>query len=313
MKFVLFDDSRPAILVGHRVYDIGDLLSALPNWNPREPLLALIESWPELKDHIGQVIERGHPLCLDDVTLRAPLRAPSKILCVAANYREGIADNIGDLEFFHKSPSAIIGPDQTIVMPDVDITILHHELELGVVIGKKTHRATLDDAMESIFGYVIFQDCSARGILQNGKTSFFTLKSWDSFAPIGPAIVTADAIADPHDLKVQMWVNGELRHNYHTSDMAYRIPQIIVEASRVNTLMPGDIISTGCNRQGCGPLQHGDELVQKISGLGTLVNDVFDPLARRWPYGIDVAFAEYVRKPLDQRAQMGPPRIVPSE
>jgi 2-keto-4-pentenoate hydratase/2-oxohepta-3-ene-1,7-dioic acid hydratase in catechol pathway len=194
----------------------------------------------------------------------------------------------------------------------VETTIVHHELELGVVIGRRTRNATLETAMGSVFGYTIFQDVSARGILRNGQMPFFNQKNWDTFAPIGPVITTADEIADPHDLQVRLWANGELRQDYSTSDMAHRIPALIVQASQVNTLMPGDIIATGCNRQGLGPLQAGDEILQEITGIGQLVNRVVDPLGRSWPYGIDIEFAEFVSKPRDQRGALGPPRIVPA-
>lgn len=312
MKFVVFNGGIPGVIFGDRVFSISNILESRSGWTKREPLLCLIEDWVDLRDKIDAAeIGVSNSLPLNEARLEAPLRNPSKILCAAANYLEGIPGNISDLEFFHKSPSAIIGQDEVIVMPDVDITIMHHELELAVVIGTTTRFATEENAMDNVFGYTIFQDCSARGILKNGQTPFFDMKNWDTFAPIGPALVTVDEVPDPHSLSVRLRVNGEIRQDYSTSDMAYKIPQLIVLASKVNTLVPGDIIATGCNRQGCGPLQDGDELLQEISGFGTLRNTVRDPRGRKWPYGIDAGFAEYVRTPREKRDKMGPPRIVP--
>ena len=195
-------------------------------------------------------------------------------------------------------------------MPQVKVTIFHHELELGVVIGQTSKDVPPERAMDNVFGYLIFQDASARGILVNGVMSFFPSKNWDTFAPIGPYLVTADEIPDPHGLQVRLWVNGELRQDYNTGDMAHRIPILISRASEINTLLPGDIIATGCNRQGLGPMQEGDVMVQEIDGLGRMTTPVTDPLKRQWPRGIDAEFAEFVRRPPAQRGKMGPPRIV---
>lgn len=312
MKLAIFNDKTPGVISGDHIVDISHLVGSSPNWCPRDPLLGVIEDWAMLEGSIQAYVAGEEGIPVSTVRLGPPLTRPSKILCAAANFMEGIPGNISDLEFFHKSPSAIIGNDDTIVLPSVETTIVHHELELGIIIGKPTRNATEANAMESVFGYTIFQDVSARGILRNGLMVFFNQKNWDSFAPIGPAIVTADEIDDPHNLQVQLWANGELRQDYNTSDMAHRIPSLIVQASQINTLLPGDIIATGCNRQGLGPLQDGDEIVQAITGLGTLSNRVHDPLGRKWPYGIDAEFADFVSKPREERGKMGPPRIVPA-
>lgn len=312
MKLAVFDSGIPGVIIGDRIVDMTSVLAAGGSWNPRDPLIGAIEDWDTQESAIRAYVESQQGVPLSDVKLRAPLSRPSKILCAAANFKEGIEGNVSDLEFFHKSPSAIIGDGDTITLPAVEVSIVHHELELGVIIGKPTRNATEADAMDAVFGYTIFQDGSARGILRNGLMVFFNQKNWDSFAPIGPAIVTADEIDDPHNLQVRLWANGELRQDYNTSDMAHRIPNLIAQASQINTLMPGDIIATGCNRQGLGPLQEGDEIVQEIDGIGRLTNFVTDPWRRTWPYGIDAEFADFVSLPREQRGKMGAPRIVPA-
>lgn len=312
MKLALFDDFRPGVITADGIVDISDAVADINGCGAQALMEALIANWEDYRPKLRAFVAGGDARPLESVRLRQPLPRPSKILCAAANYKEGIEGNISDLEFFHKSPSAIIGDGEAMVLPDVDLTIVHHELELGVVIGKTCSNVPIDEAMDYVFGYTIVQDGSARGRLLNGKISFFTQKNWDTFAPIGPAITTADEIADPHDLQVRLWANGELRQDYNTSDMAHRIPTLIAEASTYNTLVPGDIIATGCNRQGLGPMQDGDEVVQQITGLGVLRTRVSDPRKRRWPAGIDIEFADFVTKPREKRGAIGAPRMVPA-
>jgi 2-keto-4-pentenoate hydratase/2-oxohepta-3-ene-1,7-dioic acid hydratase in catechol pathway len=312
MKLAFFNDFIPGAIKGDRIVDISthiDLPAACP---PQQRIEWLIENWSLKGPMLERFVSDAPGLATAEVRLRAPLPRPSKLLCAAANYLEGVAGNYSDLEFFLKSPSAIIGDGDTMVLPDVETVIVHHELELAIVIGKGGANISEADAMDHVFGYTILQDGSARGVMLNNTQSFFTQKCWDTFAPLGPLIVTADEIADPHDLQVKLWANGELRQDYSTSDMAHRIPVLISQASRYNALAAGDIIAAGCNRQGLGPLQDGDIIIQEISGIGRLTTHVTDPLHRRWPYGIDVEFAEYVRKPRVERGAQRPPRIVPA-
>lgn len=312
MKLTFYDDFIPGVVKGERIVDIGGLIGLPPVCPPQQRMEWLIENWTAQRPAIERHVAATEGVPVASVRLRAPLPRPSKILCAAANYMEGIPGNISDLEFFHKSPSAVIGDGDAMVLPDADVTIVHHELELAVVIGTTCSNVSEAEAMDQVFGYTIIQDGSARGILLNGAMSFFPMKNWDTFAPMGPVIVTADEIADPHDLQVRLWANGELRQDYNTSDMAHRIPALISQASRYNTLVPGDVIATGCNRQGLGPMQQGDLFVQEIDGIGRLTTPVTDPRRRSWPHGIDIAFAEYVRTPRAERGKMGPPRIAPA-
>jgi 2-keto-4-pentenoate hydratase/2-oxohepta-3-ene-1,7-dioic acid hydratase in catechol pathway len=312
MKLALFNDYIPAVVRYNEIVSIAEVVRPLSHGEPAELMNRLIARWGDYREAIEAYVAIAPGVPAGSVRLRAPTPRPSKIMCAAANYLEGIPGNISDLEFFHKSPSAIIGDGDTLMLPQVELTIVHHELELGVVMGRAARSVSEDEALDHVFGYLIFQDGSARGLLSNGQLSFFLMKNWDTFAPLGPWLVTADEIPDPHDLRVRLWANGELRQDYSTDDMAYRVPELIARLSAINTLLPGDIIATGCNRQGLGPLQHGDMIVQEISGLGKLTTHVEDPMKRSWPYGVDIEFAEFVRKPRAQRGPMGPPRIVPA-
>jgi 2-keto-4-pentenoate hydratase/2-oxohepta-3-ene-1,7-dioic acid hydratase in catechol pathway len=136
--------------------------------------------------------------------------------------------------------------------------------------------------MGHVFGYMNFIDGSARGLPPPGNT-FYQGKSRETFAPIGPYIVTADEIADPHRLQVKLWVNGTLKQNFNTSDMAHRIPRCIEFVSALHTLEPGDILATGTNHRGLSAFQDGDTIEIETEGLGRLRVKVRDELKRTWP------------------------------
>jgi len=167
------------------------------------------------------------------------------------------------------------------VLPDVPATIFEGEAELGVVIGKRATRVAASDAMRHVFGYVNFIDGSARGLPPAGNT-FFQMKSRDTFAPIGPFLVTADEIRDPHRLQIRLWVNGALKQNFNTSDMAHKIPRCIEWLSAIHTLEPGDLLASGTNHRGLSAFQDGDLVELETEGLGRLRIHVRDELQRSW-------------------------------
>jgi 2-keto-4-pentenoate hydratase/2-oxohepta-3-ene-1,7-dioic acid hydratase in catechol pathway len=135
--------------------------------------------------------------------------------------------------------------------------------------------------MSYIFGYMNFIDGSARGLPPSGNT-FYQMKSRDTFAPIGPYIVTADEVRNPDNLKVQLWVNGQLKQDFNTSDMAHKIPRCIEWVTSIHALEPGDILATGTNHRGLSGFQNGDVIELEVEGLGRLRFDVRDDLKRTW-------------------------------
>ena len=193
---------------------------------------------------------------------------PSKIICAAVNYLEFGKREAADLDAFLKSPSGIIGSGDTCTLPPVKATIFHHERELALVIGTTATKVGQDEAMSYIFGYCNFLDMSARGLMPNNRNSFFVGKRWDTFAPMGPALVTADEIPDPDVLRIRLWNNDEPRHDFPTSDMARGISELVSEYSKVTTLEPGDLIATGVNHQQMGAVQDGDVIRMEIAELG---------------------------------------------
>ena len=296
MKLVLYNDYRPGILRDDSVVDISGAVAHLPSGSPQELVQSIIQHYTALRPELERLGAKGSGVPLSSVRLRPPLPRPRKILCAIGNYREGTDREPQPLDFFLKSPEAVVGPGDTVVLPERQHDIFHHEAELGVVIGEEAHNVKAANAMEYVFGYTAFIDVSARGGIGRPGFNSFLGKSYDTFAPLGPAIVTADAIADPHKLAVHYRVNGQLRHDYNTDDMEHPIPALIEFASSVTTLMPGDIIACGTNHQGLGPLQDGDVGEIEVEGIGRFSINVVDPLKRSWSVGVDETAAARVRE-----------------
>ena len=182
---------------------------------------------------------------------------------------------------FLKSPSTIIGDGETMILPDVPATIFEGEAELAVIIGKHALDVSQAEAKDYIFGYTNFIDGSARGLLPAGNT-FFQMKSRQTYAPIGPIIVTADEVPDPQNLRVQLWNNGVLMQDYNTNDMAHNILRSIEWVSSVQSLEPGDVLAMGTNHRGLNPFMDGDKIEIEIEGLGRLHFGIRDDLKRTW-------------------------------
>ena len=290
MKLVMFDDFKPGVLSGNSVVDISEAVGGIAHLSPQELMAGIIADFDSVRGDIEALVAASDGTPRDTVRFRPPLPKPTQIVAMAANYMESGARQAPALiNAFLKSPNSIIGDGDTIVLPDAPAAIFHHEAELGVVIGREAANVDAADAYDHIFGYVNFIDGSARGL---GNGSFFQGKSWDTFGPVGPCIVTADEIGDPQDLRVRLWVNGRLRQDFSTSDMAYDIPRCIEWASGITTLEPGDILATGTNHQGLGAMQDGDTIELHIDGLDKLTVSVRDDLKREWSREIDRATAD---------------------
>ena len=302
MKLVLFNDYRLGVLQNGNVVDVMASLDGLHFHKPQEMVEGVILGWDQVKPKIEQEIQGKEGVPISDVTLRAPIPRPPKLICAAVNYLEFGQRKPAILDAFLKAPTAVIATGETCELPPVPASIFHHEPELAFVIGKTATKVNQKDALSHVFGYFNFLDMSARGLQGAVGNSFFLGKCWDSFAPMGPALVTADEILEPNNLQVQLWNNGEARHDFPTSDMAHQIPELISEISKVTTLEPGDVIATGVNHQQIGAVQDGDILEMQIENLGPpLVIHIKDPSKREWPRGIDNDFAAMViaAAPLD--------------
>jgi 2-keto-4-pentenoate hydratase/2-oxohepta-3-ene-1,7-dioic acid hydratase in catechol pathway len=282
MKLMYFDDYKLGVVTSDAVVDVSSVVQDIPHTGPHDLINGVIARFGEYRPRLEEAARRGKAVALADVRIRPPLPRPVNIDCMAVNYMEdGTRTEPAPINAFHKSPNAVIGSGDTMVLPDVPATIFEGEAEVAVVIGKRAKDVKAADAMGCVFGYVNFIDGSARGLPPPGNV-FYQMKSRDTFAPIGPYIVTADEIADPHRLQVKLWVNGVLKQNFNTSDMAHKIPRCIEWVSSIHTLEPGDVLATGTNHRGLSAFMDGDVVELESEGLGRLRISVRDALKRTW-------------------------------
>jgi 2-keto-4-pentenoate hydratase/2-oxohepta-3-ene-1,7-dioic acid hydratase in catechol pathway len=198
--------------------------------------------------------------------------APSKVVAIGLNYKDHAAEMNKPLPseplMFMKPSTAVIGPGEAIRIPP-NVGEIHHEAELGVVIGKRASRVSADEAMEHVLGLTCLIDVTARE-LQRKEVQYTRAKGFDTFAPIGPCIAVG---LDPSALEVEGWLNGERKQASNTRQLIFTVPHIIAFVSSVMTLLPGDVIATG-TPSGVGPLKNGDIFTVKIEGIGELSNPV---------------------------------------
>jgi 2-keto-4-pentenoate hydratase/2-oxohepta-3-ene-1,7-dioic acid hydratase in catechol pathway len=282
MRLLFFDDFKLGVLKGDTVVDVSDVVRDIPHTGPGDLMNGLIGRFADYQGRLEAAANQGRGVPVSQVRIRPPLPKPTNIECMAVNYMEdGTRSEPAPINAFHKSPSSIIGDGDTMVLPDVPATIFEGEAEMALVMGKRASNVSPSEAMSYVFGYLNFIDGSARGLPPAGNT-FYQMKSRDTFAPIGPFLVTADEIPDPNKLQVRLWVNGELKQNYNTSDMAHKIPRCLEWITSIHTLEPGDIVATGTNHRGLSAFQNGDLIEIETEGLGRLRFRVQDDLKRTW-------------------------------
>ena len=291
MKLVLFEAeggavARPGLLTERGIVDIS--AAVREGHTSQLTMQGIIDQFDELRPTLEELAQNEPALAEDSVRLRPPLPRPGKILACIANYWEHAQREPRPLNMFLKNSDAVVGPGDTIVLPEFDEPwIFMHEAELALVIKGPAKMVAAADWQSAVFGYTSMIDVSARGEgRRTWKTGSWLGKSFDTFAPIGPCIVTADEIADPNDLHVRFWNDGQLRHNYNTDDMEHRVPDLVAFASTIMTLNSGDVISCGTNHEGLGALQDGETVEIEIGGIGRMSLDVKDPLKREWERGV---------------------------
>jgi 2-keto-4-pentenoate hydratase/2-oxohepta-3-ene-1,7-dioic acid hydratase in catechol pathway len=282
VKILFFDDFKLGVLKGDRVMDVSAAVREVPHTGPHDLVNGVIAAFAQYRERLEEAAAKGQGVPVGQVRIRPPLPRPVNIVAMAVNYMEdGTRSEPAPINAFHKSPGSIVGHGDTMVLPDVPATIFEGEAEVAVVIGRRASHVRAADAMGAVFGYTNFIDGSARGLPPAGNT-FYQMKSRDTFAPIGPWIVTADEIADPHRLQVRLWVNGTLKQNFNTSDMAHKMPRCIEWVTSIHALEPGDILATGTNHRGLSGFQDGDRIELETEGLGRLTLGVRDELKRTW-------------------------------
>ena len=282
MKLLCFNDYRIGVLKGANVVDITPVIQTIPHHGAGDLMNGLIAAFADMRPRIESAVASGSGLPVALVKIRAPLPKPVNIECMAVNYMEdGTRSAPAPINAFHKSPGCVIGHGDTMVLPDMAASVFEGEAELALVIGKRASQVSAARALDHVFGYLNFIDGSARGVVPDSNV-FYQMKSRTTFAPIGPYLVTADEVRDPHKLQVRLWVNGTLRQNFNTDDMAHKIPRCIEWMTAIHDLEPGDILATGTNHRGLSPFMDGDTVELECEGMGRLAIKVRDDLKRTW-------------------------------
>jgi 2-keto-4-pentenoate hydratase/2-oxohepta-3-ene-1,7-dioic acid hydratase in catechol pathway len=278
MKLYTFEVNGPQRIGAEQTGRLVDVQSVASD------MLSLVKAGPEGLAAVQRVLEQAsESIPFEQVRLLAPIPRPGKILCSGLNYRSHVEENPGaklpdEPFFFAKMPSVVIGPGQPMVHPK-RTRQMDYEVEFAVVIGRSMRNVPEVQVMEHLFGYTILHDVSARDV--QFKDSQITLgKNFDTFAPMGPCIVTADEIADPARLRLRSWLNGQLMQDRTNEDWLFPLPRLLASLTEVMTLEPGDVVSTGTPagvgvfRQPPIFLQPGDVVVLEIEGIGRLENPV---------------------------------------
>ena len=269
MKLLIYDDYKFGVLKGDRVADVTGTLQHV-GIKPAQTLMEeIIEDFDFFRPKFEQATANQEGVPLASVKVRPPLPRPHNILCAFANYQDRDQPSTAPLDFFYKGSTGIIGPGDTVEIPDVPEALVHQaEPELGYVIGKKVKHVSAADALDCVFGYLNFVDVSNRAV-PNRRTTFMQ-KGMDTYAPIGPVIVTKDEIADPQNLQVKLWLNGELKQDYNTAAMTHSVAAQIAWLTQYIALMPGDVLACGTHHVGLSPINDGDKVDVEVEGLERL-------------------------------------------
>lgn len=269
MRIARFDGGRIGVVDGDSIVDVTAVCGVDPAEWPAVGPLRLIRDFAALRPAIEAALPSAPRLPLADVRLETPVPWPNKVIAYPVNYhahgREMQATyRATNQGFFLKPSSAVSGPNDPVELPSVPGREVHHESELGIIIGKEVRGLKREDWREAVFGYACLLDMVVRG-----REERVFRKAYDTFCPVGPWIVTADEVPDPANLDMKLWVGDELRQSANTRDLVLDIPGMIETASAVMTLYPGDIIATG-TPEGVGPVVDGDVIRIVIDQVGEM-------------------------------------------
>ena len=285
MKLAVNTEHRIGVVEGDQFYDVTDAVpGAGPAWPPMY-MNRLIAEWAELGPKVAAARKAAQPVALSSMKLLPPNPCPVHVIAAPANYRKHIGE-IGARSvskgrtaeqqgFFMKSTASLVGAGGAIELPRGSTRRFDHESELAVIIGKRARNVPRAEAMDYVFGYSCLMDITMRiepGVAEEERV---TRKSFETFTPLGPWIVTADEVADPHALRNQLWVNGVSKQDANTRDMIVNIPTLIELISSVMTLSPGDVIASG-TPEGVGPIVPGDSIRIGIESVGEMTLSVVE-------------------------------------
>lgn len=269
MKLIRFNGGRIGVVDADRVFDITEVVGEDPQTWPPAGMCRVIRDFTTFVPAIQARVHSGDSVPLASVRLQTPVPWPNKLMAYPVNYhdhaREMASQGLASVQgYFLKSSSSLCGPADHIELPALPGREVHHECEIALIIGKQGRQIAPEHALEHVFGYACLLDMTVRG-----KEERVFRKSYDSFTPVGPWIVTADEVPDPANMQMRLWVNGELRQQANTRDLIVDIAQMVAVASSASTLYPGDLIATG-TPAGVGPVRDGDVVTIEVEHVGRM-------------------------------------------
>ncbi|MEE6442672.1 MULTISPECIES: fumarylacetoacetate hydrolase family protein [Pseudomonas] len=283
MKLAAFGDYRIGVVVGDQVFDVTAVVPAVLNEMPEQRMNWLIQNWGTARELVSSVQRDALPLDMSSLELLPASPFPSHVFAAPANYQKHVGElgvrsvskgrTAREQGFFLKAPGSLVGAGRSIVLPHGSERRFDHESELAVIIGRRARNVPREEAMQYVFGYSCLIDATMRiepGVAEEERSM---RKSFSTFTPLGPYIVTADEIADPQSLGNRLWVNDQLKQDANTRDMIVDIPELIELISSVLTLNPGDVIATG-TPEGVGPFVSGDSVRISIESIGEMTLNV---------------------------------------
>lgn len=290
MKIASFNDHRVGIVEGDTLHDITGLLPQALDSLPAQRINWLIANWEAMAPKLAEARSAGKNLPLASVKLLAANPAPPHVFAAPANYQKHIGElgsravtkggrSAREQGFFLKAPGSVTGAGSAILVPRGSSRRFDHESELAVVIGRGGRNIPRAQAMAHVFGYACLIDATMRIEKDQFEEERSMRKSFETFTPVGPWIVTADEVADPGRLQNRLWVNGELKQQANTSDMIVGVAELIELVSSVLAIQPGDVIATG-TPEGVGPFAPGDEVRIEIESVGGMTLPVRECEAR---------------------------------
>jgi len=268
MKVLRFNGGRIGISDGNKVVDVSHLCGEDGQWPPVS-INRFIRDFEDLEPTLNGLLETAGGLPIESVELETPVPWPNKLMAYPVNYhdhaKEMASTGTANIQgYFLKSNSSLSGPEDPVVLPNLPGREIHHECEIALIIGKECRQVKEEDAFDYVFGFACLLDMTVRG-----REERVFRKSYDTFTPVGPWIVTSDEIADPANMKMKLWVNDELRQDANTKDLIVNIPQMIAVASSASTLYPGDLIATG-TPAGVDRVVPGDVITIEVEGVGRM-------------------------------------------
>lgn len=286
MKLVSFNDYRIGVVTDNQVFDVTSSLPAALDALPQQRMRWMIEHWSDSRARVEQSAKQTTGVALGSVTLLAPVPAPAHVFAAPANYQKHIGElgvravtkggrSAREQGFFLKAPASVVGAGQTIVLPKGSKRRFDHESELAVVIGRHGRNIHREDAMDYVFGYSCLMDLTMRIEPGTGEEERSMRKSFASFTPLGPWIVTPDEVGDPGVLSNRLYVNDEVRQDANTRDLIVGVAELIELISSVLPIQPGDVIATG-TPEGVGPIAAGDKVRIEIERVGQMTLPVVE-------------------------------------